>query len=246
MPAYINTNQFNMYSKISRCLDPEKARKLPRPLRNLLWSMPIRLGENVSSKLHQDIGGLLDVSSLKHHVSERGHEISETQVTSSQQEMLLKSLEASLNLQGNIAEIGSWRGVTTCMLASNTEKTVYAIDPHPVGAFPGVDEAYEAFAERVRDVPNIRYVRETSGTACQTCGKEQFSLIFIDAMHDFVSANFDIQTWLPRLVSNGFLVLHDVDDHAGVNLACRMAIRHNRLVPWAYCPNLLVLRKSAD
>src|SRR5947207_1170706 len=37
------------------------------------------------------------------------------------------------------------------------------------------------------------------------------SLVFIDAVHDYVNTRFDIGAWLPLVVAGGIIALHDVD-----------------------------------
>jgi predicted O-methyltransferase YrrM len=159
-------------------------------------------------------------------------------------ELLIHSLDSLAAHSGEVAEIGSWRGVTTTAMALNTYKTVYAIDPHPVGAFEGVEEAHKAFQHRIAPVPNIRYIRKCSGEAFMQCSDLVLSMVFVDAMHDFVSANFDLNIWLSLISTGGLLALHDVDDHPGVNLALQRALRRKDLIPWGYCPNLIVLKKA--
>ncbi len=223
--------------------DPEKLRKLPRPFRDLFWSIPIRACEAIAERRNKDVPSLFESTNLKYLIGERGIAIDETAVTEGQLELLLHSLNAVANLSGDVAEIGSWRGVTTVKLAINTSKTVFAIDPHPIGAFEGVEEAHDAFQDRIANISNIRYIRECSGEAFRQCSEQHFSMIFVDAMHDFVSVNFDLNIWVSRIEPGGLLALHDVDDHPGVNMALQRALKRNDLEAWGYCPNLAILKK---
>jgi len=224
-------------------LDPEQLRKLRRPLRDLCWSLPILLGEKIAAVRHKRVDSLIDLPTLEFYQPSRGEPIMETAVTRIQLDLLIHSLRSLASHSGDVAEIGSWRGITTLALAQNTTKTVYAIDPHPIGHFEGVEEAYEAFQKRVATVSNIRYIRKCSGEAFRQCSDQAFSMVFVDAMHDFVSANFDLTVWSTLITTGGFLALHDVDDHPGVNLALQRALRRKKLLPWGYCPNLIVLKK---
>jgi len=225
-------------------LDPERLRKLSRPWRDLAWSMPIRIGERIAKSRFKEVPSLIQTESLSHHSATRGDEMDETAVTSEQLDLLLKSLTSVAGVTGEVAEIGSWRGITTVALANNTSKTVYAIDPHPIGAFDGVQEAFDAFKSRIDDVGNIKYVRECSGAAFKQCSNLTFSMVFVDAMHDYVSANFDTSIWSSRISPGGLLAMHDVDDHPGVNLALQRVLRRSDWTPFGYCPNLIVLKRT--
>lgn len=224
-------------------LDPERLRKLGRPWRDLVWSMPIRFGERIAKFRFKDVSTLIRKESLDHYRAERGDEIEETSVTAEQMELLIMSLTSVSAVTGDIAEIGSWRGVTTVALANNTKKTVYAIDPHPIGAFEGVQEAFDAFEKRIDDVENIKYIRKCSGAAFEQCSSLAFSMVFVDAMHDFVSANFDTSIWSSLVPYGGLLAMHDVDDHPGVNLALQRILKQSDWTPFGYCPNLIVLKR---
>lgn len=223
--------------------DPERLRKLSRPWRDLAWSMPIRLGEQIAMSRQKDTATLIGKEKLAFHRAERGVDLPETAVTSVQMELLIESLKSVSSIPGEVAEIGSWRGVSTVALAGNTKKTVYAIDPHPFGAFEGVEEAFAAFEARIAGNKNIKYVRKCSGEAFRQCSNLEFSLVFVDAMHDFVNANFDVSIWSSLIPAGGLLAMHDVDDHPGVNLALQRVLKRHELIPWGYCPNLIVLKK---
>ena len=225
-------------------LDPEKLRKLGRPWRDLVWSMPIRLGERIAKSRFKNVASLIEKEGLAHYSEDRGNELDETAVTTKQWELLMESLKSVSAVEGDVAEIGSWRGVTTVGLANNTKKTVYAIDPHPIGAFEGVQEAFTAFENRIADVANIKYIRECSGEAFKQCSDLTFSMVFVDAMHDFVSANFDASIWSTLVSPGGLLALHDVDDHPGVNLVLQRFLKRSQWTPWGYCSNLIVLKRK--
>jgi hypothetical protein len=54
---------------------------------------------------------------------------------------------------------------------------------------------------------------------------------------------FDFRVWGSLLLPGGIILFHDVDDHAGTNLACWRILRQNDYRVWGYCPNSLSLKK---
>jgi hypothetical protein len=57
---------------------------------------------------------------------------------------------------------------------------------------------------------------------------------------------FDFRAWGALVVKEGMIAFHDVDDHAGTNLACRRILRQKNYQVWGYCPNLVALKKVAE
>jgi predicted O-methyltransferase YrrM len=186
----------------------------------------------------------IDPQKLAVHVPERGATIEGTAVTSGQREILFRALEHTEKMPEAIAEIGAWQGVTTVALAQRTARRVYAVDPHNENEFAGVNEAREAFCQRTAAFPNVTYVRQSSGDASRQLVRERFSLIFIDAIHDYMNTWYDFIVWGRLLVPGGILVMHDADDHAGSGLACRKVLTQPDYQIWGYCPNLVAFLKQ--
>jgi predicted O-methyltransferase YrrM len=172
--------------------------------------------------------------------------IDETAVTTGQREILLRALSHTAQMPEAIAEIGAWRGITTVALAERTQRKIYAIDPHKENEFPGINEAFAVFHSRISGFSNIVHVRNSSGDAARQLARVQFSLIFVDAIHDYINTWYDFVVWGNLLVPGGIIVFHDVDDHPGTNLACRRILRQKDYRPWGYCPNILALEKKSS
>ena len=223
--------------------DPNKLRKLPRLLRAVAWRLPLEFGELLGKLSYKPIDRCLNKDRLVEHISERGDAIEETAVTTGQREILFKALAHTAGMSEGIAEIGAWRGITTAALAGRTNRRVYAIDPHKENEFPGINEAFEAFRERTSPFSNVVYLRCSSGDAAKKLSHTSLSLIFVDAIHDYMNVWFDFRVWSNLLVPKGIILFHDVDDHAGVNLACRRILRQKNYQAWGYCPNLVAIKK---
>ena len=93
---------------------------------------------------------------------------------------------------------------------------------------------------------NVVYVRRSSKEAAKELSSRPLSLIVVDTIHDYINTWFDFCVWGRLLVPGGIILFHDVDDHAGTNLACRRIIRQKNYQVWGYCPNLVALEKVAE
>ncbi len=143
-----------------------------------------------------------------------------TSVTPTQMGYLLQAVAATESLAGTvIVEVGCFRGVTTHCLAGATDRTVVAVNPY--AGYGGAAADREAFRRRIGGLDNVIHEEKTSGDAASAWAHGPASLVFIDAIHDYVNTSFDIGVWAPKLARGGILALHDVDqaDYAGTRRA---------------------------
>jgi predicted O-methyltransferase YrrM len=137
---------------------------------------------------------------------------SNTAVTPIQMQHLLYALSATEHLTDTVVvEVGSYRGVTTHALARATSRKVIAVDPY-IG-YGGSDEDYRHFQRNTASLPNLIHERVSSGDAVRTWKHGSVSLVFIDALHDYVNTAFDIDAWSLLMVKGGILALHDTDQY---------------------------------
>lgn len=223
--------------------DPNELRKLPRLLRAVAWRLPLKIGELAGKMSFRRFDRCLDPQKLVEFIPERGAAIEGTAVTSGQRELLFRALDHTAKMPEGIAEIGAWQGITTVALAQRTPRRIYAIDPHKPNEFPGINEAFESFCKRTSAYSNVSHVRQSSGDAARQLSSERFSLIFVDAIHDYINTWYDFVVWGQLLVPGGIMVFHDVDDHPGTNLACRKVLRQKEYRVWGYCPNIVAFEK---
>jgi predicted O-methyltransferase YrrM len=172
---------------------------------------------------------------------DRGVVLPDTSVTERQQTLLLGAVQASNAVAGAIAEVGAFRGITTLALARATSKMVYAVDPF-IG-YGASEKDYAQFLRTTEKQPNIIHIRKTSGAAAVDFKQGSLSMVFIDGVHDFSNSWFDFCVWSHRVVTNGFVAFHDVDDHQGVTLTCARVLKMSTYKLWGYCPNLAIFRK---
>jgi predicted O-methyltransferase YrrM len=130
---------------------------------------------------------------------------------------------------GEVVEIGSFRGRSTIVLAS-AAPSVVAIDPHagsdrgPQEIAPDAargDEDHEAFRatlERAGVEAKVRHVRRPSAEAhAEVDGP--VALLYVDGAHRYGPARADIANWGRRVAPGGAMLVHDAFSSVGVTLA---------------------------
>lgn len=226
---------------------PTKYRDLPRYHLSRLfnWTLPRRFFESLAIVRQQDLAP--PFGKLGEFVSsERGCRLEHTSVTSAQVEMLLNAVRASKHLSAPIIEIGSFRGVTTRSLAleAGPEKEVIAVDPY-LGE-GGHDKDFGYFRQHTSDLPNVRHIKATSDHGFKLWGNAPVSMVFIDAMHEYLHAQYDFEAWGSLIEPGGFVAFHDVDQFPGVNLLCQKILtKRPEWRPWAYAPNIAIFQRRS-
>jgi len=227
---------------MGRPRDPNELRKLPRALRALRWRLPLEATQLFARLTFTPFVRCYDTKLLKEYISERGASLVDTAVTAGQREVLARALKQTENIKLPVVEIGAWHGVTTAVLAEMTSRLVYAIDPYKDAT--GDENDMQMMEERIRGLTNVKHIRLSSGEAVKMLEHERFSLIFVDAIHDYLNTWFDFRAWGALVVKEGMIAFHDVDDFPGANLACRRILKRKGFVPWGYCPNIVVFRRE--
>ena len=149
-----------------------------------------------------------------------------------EQAVMLASAAAACPANGVIVEIGSFRGLSTIVLATHAPEgaDVVAIDPH-AGNDRGPRElegyAADAAADRrafernltaagLRD--RIRHVSARSADAHDDVSA-QIDVLYIDGAHRYRPARADIREWGGRVTPDGTLLIHDAFSSVGVTAA---------------------------
>ena len=167
--------------------------------------------------------------------------------------------------QGEIVEIGSFLGRSTCWLAhgarSAGREKVTAVDhflgskEHQAGkgfecdALVKEGTTYNQFIENLRRMKlkgQVRPVRADSVTAAQAW-KKLIRLLFIDGDHRYEAAKRDFDTWSGFVIPGGYVVFHDVGSWPGVTRFYRELMRNNDLYQEvARAATLRVIRKKNE
>lgn len=166
-----------------------------------------------------------------------------TDVTPLQMQHLVKAVSDTDKMTDSvIVEVGCYRGVTTSIMANSTCRKVIAVDPY-IG-YGGSDEDFSIFCQNTKHLSNVVHERVTSGEAFRHWHHGPVSLVFIDAVHDYVNTIFDIASWSSLLVPGGILAAHDVDlrRFAGTRRAAFEFSHFNTLI--GHPENLAIFRKD--
>lgn len=168
-----------------------------------------------------------------------------TAVTPLQMQHLIALIDQSETLQQSvIAEVGAFRGETTACMAAHTNRTVLAVDPY-IG-YGGAESDKKQFKAKTADLDNVQLINQTSGKAFRSWSNGPVSIVFIDAVHDYVNTSFDIACWGQLLVNGGFMALHDTDNiqFAGTRRAAFEAAQSDLFKLVAHVDNLVVLERA--
>jgi predicted O-methyltransferase YrrM len=145
---------------------------------------------------------------------------------------LLASAAAACPPDGEIVEIGSFRGLSTIVLATHAPEgaAIVAIDPH-AGTDRGPREiggySREAEADRVAFERNlaaagvshrVRHVRSRSADA-HAFVHGVIDVLYIDGAHRYAPARADVRDWGRRVSDGGTMLIHDAFSSVGVTAA---------------------------
>lgn len=137
----------------------------------------------------------------------------------------------------HIAEVGSWKGRSTCALAANTKYDVLCVDTWKGSREHGIVNPEELFTQFLANTQQydwrVKWQKMTSLEAAALLGDESFDMIFLDASHDYQSVKADILAWTPLLTKGGILCGHDYDppNWMGVKQAVEECVPGFRIVP---------------
>lgn len=160
------------------------------------------------------------------------------------QEKWLFETAYSLPDNAAIVEIGSFKGRSTCCLASacrGTRKRVYGID-----TFSGNDsdfgyrDFFEDFSSNMKRSRLSKYVTPVIGISSEIARtwSKPISMLFIDGSHEYADVLADFEGFYPCVVPGGIIAFHDVGDNwPGPDRVWNEHARH-RLARVARCGTL--------
>lgn len=172
-------------------------------------------------------------------------------------------LAANLDLEGDIVEIGSYKGKSTTVFAkalktSRKPGKVIAVDHHrgSIEFRTGPNwngSTLGEFRENVRksDVEDlVEPLVLDSRSASKEWGLRSYNkikLLFIDGSHDFDSVKADFDLWKDYLVEDGILVFHDSTSNTGVVPFLEQYIWNpNSDYDWCIVKSLTIARKKKE
>ena len=136
-----------------------------------------------------------------------------------QEGIALQEVIRQLEPKAQIAELGSWQGRSSVVIASALppEGTLYCVDhfkgsdEHQGGQFD-LASLYDNFSHNIKKFHvegKIQVLVMSSLDAAAKFATSSLDLVFVDASHDYESVKADIEHWYPKLKEGGFLVCHD-------------------------------------
>jgi predicted O-methyltransferase YrrM len=152
--------------------------------------------------------------------------------------------------EANIVEVGSFRGRSTCFLASGcrgTKKKVFAVD-----TFDGEEKDFgyrgylEDFSRSVTRAGLSEYVQPLRGVSWEVAAAwdRPIHLLFVDGSHEYEDVLRDFRGFAPHVAPGGTIAFHDVEKvWPGPLRAWHEEIKH-QLIDIGYCSTLAHGRKA--
>jgi hypothetical protein len=129
-----------------------------------------------------------------------------------------------LETGANIVEIGVWKGMSVAYAAVKVLQLKKDIKIYAVDTFEGSsgevgpldknninsDSVYEECRTNLEPVSSIvSIIRSDSIEASKMFDDQSLDFVFIDAAHSYQYVKADIEAWLPKVKSGGFIGGHD-------------------------------------
>jgi hypothetical protein len=120
----------------------------------------------------------------------------------------------ALRCGGNVANLGTFRGISTMALAHGLKEhgsgRVYAIDYYDRNTCFDVEKLTTIFEERGL-IDQVQFCKGHTQDWARKLSSARFNFIFIDADHQYESTKQDFQFWSPLLAKDGEIAFHDVN-----------------------------------
>jgi len=127
--------------------------------------------------------------------------------------------------RGDIAELGSWVGLTTSYLATacavRGEGHVWAVDTFEGtkeggDSYPSIERfdgsTLNAFRQQISQAGVEKYISTMMGYTTDMAEEYQgqpIRVLFIDADHSYAGVRADFETWWPHVAPGGLIIFHD-------------------------------------
>jgi predicted O-methyltransferase YrrM len=127
----------------------------------------------------------------------------------------LHQAAAQASGRGAIVEIGSWKGRSTAWLAHGALERglrVLAVDPHVNSREDPQARTFDAFRDNLNRAGVLQAVDPLVMTSAEAVRllTAPVELLFVDGDHSVEGARRDADLWLPRVMTGGTVLFHDV------------------------------------
>lgn len=133
------------------------------------------------------------------------------------------------NIEGDLAEVGVWKGGTAKIMRENSDKPMYLFDTFEGlpdcmieedlnhKQFPGICKAEESFVKEL-NLPNTTIVKGIFPETSSIIKDKHFSFVHLDT--DIYKSTLDgLEFFFPRMTKGGKIIIHDYPYHPGVRKA---------------------------
>lgn len=133
--------------------------------------------------------------------------------------ILLYDALSSLDVPGDVVEIGTYKGKSCILLARalqrrRSTRRLWTIDPHEPGFLSGAPSTWEAFQsnlQRMGVADTVRPLRMTSVEGAALLAKDgvRIAFLYIDGRHDEAGVVEDLEVFLPLMAPNAIVAMDD-------------------------------------
>lgn len=164
----------------------------------------------------------------------------------------------------HFVEVGSWKGKSSSYMAVEIANSGKKIRFDCVDTWGGSREhqpggshadrfvvngtLYNHFVENMKPVEGYyNAVKNYSIDAAKEYPDRSLDFVFIDAAHDYENVKADIQAWLPKVKTGGWIGGHDYTWNEGIRRACNELLpSHTHDQSWNAEENRYIPEKESD
>ena len=151
----------------------------------------------------------------------------------------------------HFVEIGTHKGGSTSLISKHlpqniTVTTIDTFEKPPIGSSPpqekppSLKEARETI-EREGEISKVKIIKGVSWEIGKTW-KKPIDILLVDGNHRYEAAKKDFDNWKPHIVTDGFILLHDIN-FEGVKRLFKEIRKNNTFSIQEIVGNFAVIKK---
>lgn len=150
-------------------------------------------------------------------------------------------LHTSISHNSICVEIGSYLGASSCYIAASKNcQKLYCIDTWAnEGMSEGLRDTFDEFIINTKQFQNKIITLRGKSYDIGKNFSQNIDFLFIDGDHSYDGVKKDIEIWLPKLRSNGILMMHDCGWATGVQKVIIEDVL-SIMKKYQYTPNMFI------